>query len=167
MEEEWRDITGLPGRQISSEGRMRSNLSSRDKSWRILSNAQRFGYMIYQWYAGAGKNKTIGVHRLVAMAFIPNTENKPHVNHINGVKNDNRAANLEWCTRSENLLHSCRVLRKNIGQLVHLSKLSNNDVYEIRSLASFGASQKDLALAYRVNQSTISRVLTGAKWKSI
>ena len=55
-----------------------------------------------------GKTKEFKAHRLVALMFIPNPYNKPQINHINGRKEDNRVENLEWCTNSENQIHSYR-----------------------------------------------------------
>ena len=76
-----------------------------------------------------GKRVTRAIHRLLAQAFIPKVEGKEFINHINGVKNDYRLCNLEWCTRSENMLHSIHVLKNpkppsNKGNTGSLSKLS-------------------------------------------
>ena len=73
---------------------------------RILAiNCSRGYYMVSLCWPPSQK-KTISVHYLVAKAFIPNPENKPEVNHIDGDKSNNKASNLEWVTRAENMYHS-------------------------------------------------------------
>ena len=62
------------------------------------------GYAKYNFWFN-GKNKQVYGHRIVAKTFIPNPETKPQVNHINGIKTDNRVENLEWCTEKENVTH--------------------------------------------------------------
>lgn len=63
------------------------------------------GYLRIQLYSVNGC-EFVGIHRLIAETFIPNPENKPFVNHIDGNKQNNRVSNLEWCTQKENIAHA-------------------------------------------------------------
>ena len=73
------------------------------------------GYLVVGLKAKNGKHKIERVHRLVAMAFIPNPDKKPTVNHLNEDKTDNRVENLEWATMAEQNAYGARMnkIRKN------------------------------------------------------
>ncbi len=73
-----------------------------------------------------GKPYTVRLHRLLAKAFIPNIENKPHVDHINGVRDDNRLENLRWCTNKEN--HNFELARINNSKALKGRKQSSESV---------------------------------------
>lgn len=107
-------------------------------------------------------------HRVVATALIPNPDNKPYVNHIDGDKQNNHPSNLEWVTHSENMKHSYDTgLRSKVGEKHHKSKLSEVDVHEIRWLWEIGVSQKDIAEAFGVERSNIAHIVHRRSWTHI
>lgn len=91
---------------ISNLGRIKSKREKRSWAWEILrSHITTNGYPRVKLCVN-GKRFYVAVHRLVAMTFITNTENKLTVNHINWIKTDNRVENLEWMTIKENTIHA-------------------------------------------------------------
>lgn len=106
MEEIWKIIDDYDNYKISNLGNLKS------KSKRIKKCINRDGYYQVSLYKN-GNKKSILVHRLVAMTFIPNPLNKPTVNHIDGNKLNNNVSNLEWATCKEQQYHSRNVLGHN------------------------------------------------------
>lgn len=112
----WKSINGFTGYSVSnkgrirSEGRMVSNGTGYHKSKPIIlkPNVLAKGYFQVTLNSEVDK-KSFQVHRLVALAFIPNPKAYNQINHINGIKADNRIENLEWCNNSMNQIHAYRI----------------------------------------------------------
>lgn len=176
VNEEWRPVVGYEGfYMVSSLGNVRlldrSGFRKNGRFFQVRSKLKKpyltkLGY--YRLHMEKNKQtKHIFVHRLVAEAFIPNPENKPFINHINGIKTDNRVENLEWCTASENLIHSYKFLGrkgpqrfgKNNPMCKIVLKIKDGVVIE----EFFGA--KAAAESIGVRTDTISKVCAG-KYKT-
>lgn len=113
MEEEWRDIKGFEGLyQANRLGEIISLSYRNSKNPRLLKyRVNNRGYCVaHLRKKGLPNGKQICWHRVIAMTFVPNPKGLPCVNHKNGIKTDNRADNLEWCTYKENIVHSVQVL---------------------------------------------------------
>lgn len=109
QEEIWKPIEGYEGLyDVSSLGNIKNIIT-----YRILKPVRNgYGYLRV-FLRKNNKTFTLKVHRLVALAFIPNPKNKPQINHKNGIKSDNKVSNLEWSTAKENSKHSFKILKNN------------------------------------------------------
>lgn len=162
----WKDVIGYENKYlVSNLGRLKSLPKNGRKHEIIIKPLlQKNGYYAVDLCKDS-KVKKYTLHRLIALAFIENKENKPQVNHINGIKTDNRVENLEWNTRSENQLHSIRIgLRTTVGEKNSQAKLNKEQVLEI-----FHSKEmyKFIALKYNISISAISDIKRGYSWTHI
>jgi len=156
MEEQWKPIEGYEDYQVSNLGRVKS--FKRYSQGEILHpSLGKVGYL----YINLRSNritKRFYVHRLIAQTFIPNSFNKPCINHLNGTKTDNRIENLEWVTYGQNITHAYETgLRK--------SKLTSEQVVYIRENHN-SLKQNELAEQFHVDVSLIAAIQTGKAHKN-
>ncbi len=177
-DEVWKDIPGYEGiYQASTFGRIKA-LSKILKHWKggdslfkeaILRPRKAKGYVSVALYNNLIR-KDIDIHRLIALTFIPNPENKPEVNHKDGIKTNNKVGNLEWNTSKENKDHA-KEKGLNIGlkgEDNNLSKLTEKEVLDIRRLNPIKAeSKKILQIKYNICKSTINDIISRRTWKHI
>ncbi len=159
----WRVIPSFPEHDVSSFGRVRSwhgAQKRRPKPLMLKLATHRQGYL-YVEPQYSGRKRLSFVHRLVASAFIPNPENLPEVNHLTGLKSDNRPEGLEWSTRLHNQQHAWQAglitrahLKKN-RNLVR-RRFTDDQIREIRLRCSIG-----------VETQTVIGVLFGTSGKNI
>ena len=148
---EWRKIPEW-SYEVSLAGEVRR--AGQPKPLRQYMRDRYLGVALYS----DNKGRQFHTHRLVATAFVPNPKNKPEVNHKNGDHLDNRAANLEWVTRGENVEHNLRDLGAR-GYILDYDKAE-----EVRRLHSEGMTRDALAAKYGVAYDTIRDILTDRTW---
>lgn len=178
--EEWKDIIDLgfdvePDKYyISNTGRIYSRYYNR----LLNPNISRYGYKYcHLSQVNNPKVKFALIHRLVALAFVPNPYNKDTVNHINGDKLNNNFDNLEWVTSAENTRHAINTgLRDLNGENSPRAKLDNNTVRKICDLMSKGYKNRDILeiINNAINDKGISisrkyleRIRRRETWKSV
>lgn len=147
MEEIWKEIPGYECLyQVSNKGRVRGLVRNK-----ILKQSKLTGGYLNVWLSKGGKVKIKRVHRLVALAFLPNPQNKEYVNHIDKDVTNNNVDNLEWVTQSENQKHSYMVGRNINTHAAHEKKCKRINVYRNGELVMRFNSAKECASALNLN----------------
>lgn len=188
----WKEIKGFEGDyEVSNSGLIRSveavivksNSRKYTRKSKTLKPAKDARGYLRVAFSICGKLTTLKVHRLVAEAYIPNPENKPQVNHKDGIKDNNNDWNLEWATQAENVDHAMKnnlfvteaddahrlrsvntITKK--GELNGFSKLTEKEVLEIRDLFKKKLCNKtQLGLKYGVATTTIKDIVSFKSWK--
>lgn len=177
-EEIWKDVVNYEGvYQISNIGNLKS-LDRKLGGTRYKGKEKRKhlsgrGYL-YSKLSIGGVQKSLFIHKLVAEAFLENTENKPHVNHIDGNKINNKVENLEWCTHAENMRHAMRTglndghSKFKEGNTNSNSKVTSEQVIEIRRLKTeTKLSNYVIGNMFNIYESAVRKIATRQNWKHI
>ena len=145
----WKDAPGFPGYQVSDAGRVKRSINGKILRPVRYSN----GYCVVNLSV-----RRIGVHRLVALAFVPNPDGLPQINHKNEIKTDNRPDNLEWCDSKYNNNYGLRTQKASVSLSKPVKQLSRDGVL-IRVFYGIHEAWRETNIDYR----NIYRVLAGQR----
>jgi len=168
----WKDINGYEGLyQISNLGRVKSLNKLKGKNTKtkeIIMNPSinKKGYKCIVLCKNS-KQKHFRVHRLVAQSFIPNSENKKIVNHIDCNKINNHESNLEWVTHKENEIHAKANGLKPHGESHGRAKLTKQDIYKIKQLIKNNFKLKSIAFLFEISITHVSRIKNNKSWRCV
>lgn len=161
---EWREIPYAPWYEVSSGGFVRNKRTSKC----LRAYLKPKGYLEVTLCGDSGLICRKAVHHLVLEIFgSPRPSRLAETRHLNGNKQDNREENLKWGTQSENradqIAHG-RCITKS-AEAHSSAKLKLSDVLRIREMALFGAARADIARAFSMNASVISRIVNRRLWR--
>lgn len=163
--EKWKQIPNFSRYEASTKGRLRSTNYKNSGKTKVLKPADGGdGYLKTMLLNDEGKYKSWGVHKWIALTFLGPKPEGMEINHIDGVKINNEPDNLEYCTRSENLIHAYEngLLDTKRGSKNGMAKLTESDVKEIRRHAEQSGryyGRKELAEKYGVSDGQIKDIV--------
>lgn len=170
---EWRVISGYERYEVSDDGRVRNLTSGRE----VRPTATTRGYLRVAMRPGpprpyergkSSRPKEMKVHRLVALAFIPNPEGLPEVNHRDLNKHNNSLSNLEWVTHIDNHVHCLTMGKYNAVEFEERRrKLTPEHVVELRQMRQAGASLAACGARFNVCESTAGKIARGRSWPAL
>lgn len=162
MKEQFKKIKGYSHYRIYNNGKIYSEFINR-----YITPTEDSGHYLQNTLVDDnGNRKTIKTHRLVAIAFLPNPENLPNVNHKDFNRKNNNVDNLEWCTTEYNVQYTAKFnIDENKKVYMNLSPLTEEMVLLIPTLLNYGFSIKLISRLYKVGHITIRNIVSGKTWK--
>jgi hypothetical protein len=166
--ERWKKVDGFPWYEISDQGKLRSSKTSITKTVSGTKHAK--GYVVYTLTDNAGKKHRKLAHRLVAIAFLFNADERlTDVCHNDGVPDNNLHTNLRWDTHQNNQLDMLRHGTAQTGEKSCTAKLTLEQVEDIKKRVAEGprGTARKLAFECGISVAQISRIVNGKRWNNV